>query len=100
MIIAEGQLRARYRKGINNLSLMTPGDIYSLALDLGPTSNLFERGHRIRLDISSTDFPRLEPNPNASCSSRTMDEHDQSAQHSVLRGSPQLILDVPVFGQP
>ncbi len=64
MIIAEGQIRARYRNGMNNLTLMAPETVYRLALDLGPTSNLFEPGHRIRLDISSTDFPRLEPNPN------------------------------------
>jgi hypothetical protein len=64
MIVAEGQLRVSYRNGPDQLSLVTPGDIYALNFSLGPTSNLFVPGHRIRLDISSTDFPRLEPNPN------------------------------------
>ena len=64
MIVAEGQLRVSYRNGPDQLSLVTPGDIYALNFSLGPTSNLFAPGHRIRLDISSTDFPRLEPNPN------------------------------------
>ncbi len=64
MIVAEGELRARYRNGPDQLSLMTPGEIYTLNFPLGPTSNLFAPGHRLRLDISSTDFPRLEPNPN------------------------------------
>jgi len=64
MIIAEGQIRARYRNGMDKPALMTPGTVYRLNLHLGPISNLFVTGHRIRLDISSTDFPRLEPNSN------------------------------------
>ncbi len=69
MIVAEGQIRARYRNGLEHLAtLMTPGTAYELSVDLGSTSNLFGVGHRIRLDISSTDFPRLEPNPNTGAS--------------------------------
>ena len=64
MIIAEGQIRARYRNGMGKVALMTPGTVYRLQVHLGPISNLFAAGHRIRLDISSTDFPRLEPNSN------------------------------------
>lgn len=100
MIIAEGQLRARYRKGINNLSLMTPGDIYSLALDLGPTSNLFERGHRIRLDISSTDFPRLEPNPNTSAPPEQWTNTIKAHNTLYFGGRHSSFLMLPVFGQP
>jgi uncharacterized protein len=64
MIVAEGELRVGYRNGLNELALMAPGTIYPLTITMGPTSNQFAAGHRIRLDISSTDFPRLEPNPN------------------------------------
>ena len=44
--------------------MMTPGDVYAVKIDLPPTSNLFKRGHRIRVDISSSNFPRFDVNPN------------------------------------
>jgi hypothetical protein len=40
---------------------LEPGKVYKVTIDLGPTSNLFARGHRIRVDISSSNFPRFEP---------------------------------------
>ena len=54
MNLAEGQIR---------VEKMQPGKVREITLELGSTSNLFEKGHRIRLDISSSSFPRLEPNP-------------------------------------
>jgi hypothetical protein len=64
MNLAEGQIRTSYRNGNGKLEPMQPGKVYELTMDLGSTSNLFETGHRIRLDVSSSSFPRLEPNPN------------------------------------
>jgi putative CocE/NonD family hydrolase len=43
---------------------MQPGTIYPLTVKLYPTSNIFKRGHRIRLDVSSSNFPRFDVNPN------------------------------------
>ena len=43
---------------------MTPGEIYRVEIVLPPTSNLFAVGHRVRLDISSSNFPRFDINPN------------------------------------
>ncbi len=43
---------------------MTPGEIYQVRIRLPPTSNLFAAGHRIRVDISSSNFPRFDLNPN------------------------------------
>ena len=43
---------------------MQPGTIYPLTIKLYPTSNVFKRGHRIRVDISSSNFPRFDVNPN------------------------------------
>jgi putative CocE/NonD family hydrolase len=43
---------------------MTPGEVYRLNFKLYPISNLFQRGHRIRVDISSSNFPRFDVNPN------------------------------------
>ena len=43
---------------------MEPGDLYELTIDLQATGNVFKRGHRIRLDISSSSFPQYDVNPN------------------------------------
>jgi len=43
---------------------MRPGQVYSIHIALPPTSNLFVAGHRIRLDVSSSNFPRFDLNPN------------------------------------
>jgi uncharacterized protein len=43
---------------------MRAREIYAVTIELFPTSNLFERGHRIRVDISSSNFPRFDVNPN------------------------------------
>jgi putative CocE/NonD family hydrolase len=43
---------------------MEPDSIYELTITLYPTSNVFKAGHRIRVDISSSNFPRFIPNPN------------------------------------
>ncbi|MDP2871650.1 MAG: CocE/NonD family hydrolase [Bacillota bacterium] len=56
--------RARYRDSREQATLLEPGTIYRFRLTLPPTSNLFARGHRIRVDISSSDFPRFDVNPN------------------------------------
>jgi len=43
---------------------MTPGEVYPVTIALQATSNLFGVGHRIRIDVSSSNWPRLEVNPN------------------------------------
>ena len=63
LIVADGQIRAKFRKSFEKPEPMKPGKIYEVTVDLGPTSNLFAAGHRIRLDISSSNFPNIEPNP-------------------------------------
>ena len=44
--------------------MMTPGEVYPIKVTAFPTANLFKAGHRIRLDISSSNFPRFDVNPN------------------------------------
>ncbi|GIX47691.1 MAG: antibiotic hydrolase [Candidatus Tectimicrobiota bacterium] len=63
--LTDGILRARYRNGFTAAELLTPGEIYALTIEPQPTSNLFKAGHRIRLDISSSNFPRFDVNPNS-----------------------------------
>ena len=59
-----GIVRARYRESFDRPSLIAPGRVYEYTLRLNPTSNLFKAGHRIRLDISSSDFPNFDRNHN------------------------------------
>jgi putative CocE/NonD family hydrolase len=62
--ITDGILRARYRNSPARQELMKPGEIYQLRIEPFPTANVFKKGHRIRLDISSSNFPRFDVNPN------------------------------------
>lgn len=62
--LTDGILRCRYRDSWETPRLMTPGQVYPITVKAFPTSNLFKRGHRIRLDISSSNFPRFDVNPN------------------------------------
>ena len=64
MNLEDGILRARFRDSLEHPELMQPGRVYALTINLYPTSNLFAKGHRIRLDISSSNFPRFDLNPN------------------------------------
>ena len=62
--LCHGIVRARYRDSYDHPSLLTPGQVYELTIAMNPTSNLFRRGHRIRLDITSSDFPNFDRNHN------------------------------------
>ncbi len=64
MNIVDGILRARFRDSLEHAELMKPGQVYALTIHVYPTSNLFVKGHHIRLDISSSNFPRFDVNPN------------------------------------
>jgi hypothetical protein len=62
--LEDGIVRARFRESLKREKFMKPGAIYPFTIRLYPTSNLFKRGHRIRVDISSSNFPRFDVNPN------------------------------------
>ncbi|MFQ5822338.1 MAG: CocE/NonD family hydrolase [Candidatus Heimdallarchaeota archaeon] len=62
--IQEGIIRARYRESREKPSLIEPGKTYEYTIDLWATSNLFKTGHKIRVEISSSNFPRFDRNPN------------------------------------
>lgn len=64
MNLTDGILRCRYRRSWENPELLAPGEIAEITIEPMPTSNLFKKGHRIRLDISSSNFPRFDVNPN------------------------------------
>ena len=64
MNLCDGILRARYRESLSDPTLIEPGTVYENTIEVGVTANVFRQGHRIRLEISSSNFPRFDRNPN------------------------------------
>ena len=64
LYVADSIVRARYRDSLEHAELMTPGTVYPFKIEMYPTSLVFKKGHRIRVDISSSNFPRFDVNPN------------------------------------
>ena len=62
--LADTILRTRYRDGFERGEMMEPGRVYQVRIVLPPISNLFAAGHRIRLDVAGSNFPRFDVNPN------------------------------------
>ena len=62
--VADGVLRARYRDSLAAAKLLTPGEVYEYRVDLGSTSNVFKAGHRVRVEVSSSNFPCFDRNLN------------------------------------
>jgi putative CocE/NonD family hydrolase len=64
MNLTDGILRVRYRRSWERPELLRAGEIASVKVEAFPTSNLFQRGHKIRIDVSSSNFPHFDVNPN------------------------------------
>jgi uncharacterized protein len=62
--LTDGILRLRYRKSLEEPELARPGETSKVTIDAGVTGNVFQKGHRIRVEISSSNFPRFDRNPN------------------------------------
>lgn len=62
--LGDSILRLRYRESLDAPKLVEPGQIVPITITLYPTANVFKRGHRVRLDVSSSNFPRFDVNPN------------------------------------
>lgn len=85
IILTEGILRARYRNSFTEPELLKPGEIYELRLNLWATANVFLPGHRIRLEVSSSNFPRFDRNSNTGGDiySETVDQY-QTAVNRIF----------------
>jgi uncharacterized protein len=62
--VGDSIVRMRYRDSLAKAELMKPGEVYQATIHLYPTANVFAKGHRIRVDVSSSNFPRFDVNPN------------------------------------
>ena len=98
-----GIQRARYRDSLSQPSPITPDQTYRYTINIWPTSNLFHRGDRVRLDISSSDFPQFDPNPNTDDwfgdSTRTQPA-DQTILHDVTHPSALMLPIIPPTAEP
>jgi putative CocE/NonD family hydrolase len=63
-LLCDGILRARFRESTTNPTLLTPGEVYPFTVDLWATANTFKAGHRIRVAVASSNFPRFDRNLN------------------------------------
>ncbi|MGZ8919355.1 MAG: CocE/NonD family hydrolase, partial [Limisphaerales bacterium] len=72
--LCEGAIRARFRDGLGKEAMLKAGKIYSIEIDLWSTSVIFNTGHRLRLQITSSSAPGYDPNPNTGAVFRSNNE--------------------------
>ncbi|MBC7927741.1 MAG: CocE/NonD family hydrolase [Bryobacteraceae bacterium] len=94
--LCDGILRLRYRDGLSKPVPARPGEVYPVTIEVGVTSNLFRSGHRVRLEVASSNFPRFDRNSNtgrALANETTYRKAAQTVYHGRARPS-RLILPV------
>jgi uncharacterized protein len=79
--VAEGIVRARYRESLTEPRPIEPGVVYEYRIELGATSHVILPGHAIRLDVTSSNFPRYDRNPNTGRSPLVETELRSASQH-------------------
>ena len=95
--LTHGIVRARYRDGVTNSNLIEPGKVYRYEIELWPTSNVFLEGHRIRIEITSSDFDRYARNQNVAAPPGLTDETRVAHQSIFHDGEHQSHLVIPVI---
>ena len=83
--LTDGIIRARFRNGFEREELLEPGEVARVEIDLASIAHRFEAGHRIRLEVSSSNYPRFFPNSNTAEAPNTMREA-QPAINNIHRG--------------
>ena len=83
--VCEGIRRARFRESIEEPTLIEPGKAYGYTIDMWETSNVFKAGHRIRVEVTSSNFPRFDRNPNTG-NTPGMDAELEIAEQTVYHG--------------
>jgi putative CocE/NonD family hydrolase len=97
--LTEGILRARYRESTSEAKPIVPGQVYEYKIDMWSTSNVFLKGHRIRLEVSSSNFPRFDRNLNTGKDAST-DSNFVKATNTILHDAahPSALI-LPVVGK-
>ena len=101
ILITDGILKARFREGFGREVLMAPGKTYELLVDLWSTSYIFNRGHRIRVSVTSSNWPRFTPNPNNGKTFR-LNDPDKRVAHNTVHCSTKYPSHVilPIYAGP
>jgi putative CocE/NonD family hydrolase len=97
--LTDGIVRARFREGMDRQVLMEPGTIYKFAIDCWNTSHVFLRGHQIRIEISSSAFPKYDRNLNTGARLGLTTEAvpaEQTVYHDELHPSAVRLPIIPV----
>jgi hypothetical protein len=100
MNLTDGIVRASYRDHSETRRLLVPGEIYSIVVRPFDTANVVKKGHRIRLDISSSNFPRFDVNPNSGeplGSSRLMKTAENTIYHDPAHPSAVKLFLMPAM---
>jgi uncharacterized protein len=95
--VANGIQRAAVRDSLEHLSPVTPGAVTLYRIKVWPTSNLFAAGHRIRLEISSSDYPQFAPNPNTGAPFGTTSASIKATQTIYHDDAHPSVLILPVI---
>lgn len=96
--LSDGILRLRYRNSLEKAEPATPGAVYRVKVDAGVTANAFLKGHRIRLEISSSNFPRFDRNPNTGgtiANETKLLPATQTVYHDRERPSQLILMTLP-----
>jgi putative CocE/NonD family hydrolase len=99
MGVTDGIVRARYRDGSGLASPITPGQVYEYTIDLIATSQVFKAGHRLRVDVASSNFPCFDRNPGngAPAATATLEDFVVAEQTIFHDGARPSFITLPVI---
>ena len=103
MDLTDGILRMRYRDSQEKPELMNPDQVYKISVDLGATGNVFKKGHILRLEVSSSNFPRFDRNLNTGAVQATSREFAPATNtilHDAEHPSALLLPVIPAGAAP
>lgn len=96
--LCEGMLRARFRDGLDREKMLKPGAVTPLEIDMWSTSVIFDKGHRIEAQVTSSSSPGFDPNPNTGAGFRENKETRPAHNKLHVDGRRASHLLLPVIG--
>src|SRR5262249_17240034 len=97
--LGDSIMRARYRDGLDHQAPpLTPGEVVPITITLYPNANVFKKGHRIRVDVSSSNYPRFDVNPNTGDplgAHRRLVAADNTVYHDATHPSQVILAVIP-----
>ena len=97
--LTDGILRMRFRESFTEEKFMNPNEIYEIKIVLYPTSNVFKKGHQIRIDLSSSNFPKFDYNPNTG-EPIGLNKTEQIAKNTIhLSSKYQSFITLPIINR-